>query len=125
MTLLSLGSLKFKSELFASPAASKRHTHQPREPLDIQIALIISPHRDGENHRRDDRGPDQLGPHAGQHRRAGIGTGSALAVLVLAAYAERQCQEQPDPPQHEVDRKRRGYGINTRRSPPFDSYARP
>ena len=32
--------------------------------------------------------------------------GAPLAVLVLAAHAERQRQEQHDPPQHEVDRER-------------------
>src|SRR5258708_582539 len=86
----------------------KWHSHQLRQPLDVEITLIIGPHRDRENHGRDYRGPDQLASHPCQDRRTGIGAGRALAVLVLAADTERQCQEQHEPPQHEVDRKRGG-----------------
>src|SRR5262249_12646617 len=87
---------------------SERQTHQLRQPLDIQQAQFIRPHPEAEGDRRDDGGPEQLRSHPRQDRCAGIGAGGTLAVLMLAADAERQGHEQHDPPDHEVDRKRGG-----------------
>src|SRR5258705_7905800 len=96
------------------PNSLERQPHQLRQPFDVQITLIIRPHPDAENHARDQRGPDQFPAHPRHDRRAGIGAGCPLAVLMLAADAERQRHEQHDPPEHEVDRERGGDAVSHR-----------
>src|SRR6185437_3018387 len=96
----------------ASPPESRpSHSHQPRESIDIQIPGKIGEPGSGEKYRRENRGPDQLAPHQARDRRTGIGAGRTAAILVLATHAERQGQEQHNPPDDEVDRERCGDGV--------------
>jgi NitT/TauT family transport system permease protein len=62
---------------------------------------------DGENHRRQQRVPDQLSAHLAGDRRPGIGPRGSAARLMLAAHTEWKGHKKRDPPQHEVDRERR------------------
>src|SRR6185503_13402046 len=76
----------------------KRQSHQLRQSIDAEQPRTVGRKAGGIDHRREQGRPKQLASHFARDRRARIGPRTDAAVFMLASHAERERQEQHDPP---------------------------